>query len=75
MIEALMGILKNHYHLEGKVGGWIYRSDGSPICRGWVTFAGLIDSRGITIPHHPFIDWDRADKLLKPKTTTGGKRK
>ena len=71
MIETLMGMLKNHYHLTGKVGGWIYRSDGSPICHGWVSFAKLIQVKHITLEHHPFIHWENADSFLKPKKKTG----
>jgi len=67
MIETLMGMLKNHYHLTGKVGGWIYRSDGTCICQGWVTFAKLIRHKGIILRHHPFIQWDNADRFLLPK--------
>ena len=71
MIETLMGVLKRQYELSGKVGGWIYRSDGTCICQGWVTFAKLLRHKGIILSNSPYIHWKKADRFLLPKKGGG----
>lgn len=66
MIESLMGMLKSHYHLEGKVGGWIYRADGKPIAHGWREFGELMQKRGVIMDGRR-IDWKRGDAYLKSR--------
>ncbi len=66
MIEALMGMLKNHYHLKGKVGGWIHREDGMALAHGWVEFAEMMQKRRVIVAGKR-IDWEMADKYLKPR--------
>ncbi len=66
MIETLIGVLKNEYHLEGRVGGWIYRADGAPLAHGWVEFAELMQKRRVIVAGKR-IDFTMADKYLKAR--------
>lgn len=64
MTAGLMGYLKKHHGLVGRVGGWIHRADGSPICQGYAELERLVIERGIILLRHPFIDYEKAEKYL-----------
>lgn len=69
MTGELLGFLKEHYGLAGRIGGWIHRADGSPICQGYAELRRQVIERGIILRRHPFIDYEKAQKYLgsRPK--------
>lgn len=68
----LARVFARHFGWTGRPGGWIYTTDGRPICQGWDNLAEALTSRG-WIRVGAGVDWRAAGEnpRLTPRLHRG----
>ena len=70
--EELARVYADHHGVTARVGGWLYDSDGRPVCQGWSTLANYLAGYEVTIVGVG-VDWAK-DRRLGVKRLLGSIR-